>query len=195
MVMGIPRRASRGWWVAVLVGLLAAITEGNADPLSIGRWTVDSGGSAYVTTGTFTLGGTAGQPDAGVLANGLFLLTGGFWGPGLVPTTAVDPEPEPAPSGEPLPLALRLYPAAPNPLSDRTQIRFDLPEPLAVEVRMYDVTGAQVRVLAEGSFPAGHHAVRWDGADSQGRHVRAGLYWARVRLGTVVRTQRLVVLR
>jgi hypothetical protein len=42
-------------------------------------WTVDGGGMMNVTGGAYTLGGTIGQPDAGVLSGGGFSLNGGFW--------------------------------------------------------------------------------------------------------------------
>jgi hypothetical protein len=42
--------------------------------------TVDGGGTTFSTGGSYTLGGTAGQPDAGQLAGGSYTLAGGFWG-------------------------------------------------------------------------------------------------------------------
>jgi hypothetical protein len=46
-------------------------------------WTVDGGGGAAVG-GPYTLTGTAGQPDAGVLSGGPYTLGGGFWGGGAL---------------------------------------------------------------------------------------------------------------
>ena len=43
-------------------------------------WTVDGGGAAFSTNGGYTLGGTLGQPDAGVMSGGGYTLAGGFWG-------------------------------------------------------------------------------------------------------------------
>ena len=46
-------------------------------------WTVDGGGTTFSTGGSYSLGGTIGQPDAGVLMNGdSYTLVGGFWGGG-----------------------------------------------------------------------------------------------------------------
>jgi len=42
-------------------------------------WTVDGGGHTYSVGGGYELGGTIGQPDAGVLAGGGYTLGGGFW--------------------------------------------------------------------------------------------------------------------
>jgi hypothetical protein len=43
--------------------------------------TIDSGGGTS-TGGAFTLSGTIGQPDAGLMSSGPFSLVGGFWGVG-----------------------------------------------------------------------------------------------------------------
>jgi hypothetical protein len=45
----------------------------------ISWWTVDGGGATGLTSGSYTLSGTAGQPDAGSLSSGDYDLAGGFW--------------------------------------------------------------------------------------------------------------------
>ena len=46
--------------------------------------TVDAGGYTFSTSGDYSLGGTIGQPDAGVLTGGDYTLGGGFWGGGAI---------------------------------------------------------------------------------------------------------------
>jgi hypothetical protein len=46
--------------------------------------TVDGGGYTFSTGGAYSLGGTAGQPDAGLLSGGGYTLAGGFWPGGAV---------------------------------------------------------------------------------------------------------------
>jgi hypothetical protein len=46
--------------------------------------TVDGGGYTFGSGGSYTLGGTIGQPDAGLLTGGSYALGGGFWGGGAV---------------------------------------------------------------------------------------------------------------
>ncbi len=43
---------------------------------------VDGGGYTFSSGGAYTLGGTIGQPDAGLLSGGSYTLGGGFWGGG-----------------------------------------------------------------------------------------------------------------
>src|SRR5215470_18031944 len=53
--------------------------------------TIDSGGITFSSGGTFTLGATAAQADAGpvpAMSGGAFSLTGGFW-PAAAPTCSL----------------------------------------------------------------------------------------------------------
>ena len=66
-------------------GSLAAAQTGSDPPAGLGSgltlswWTVDGGGGTWSTGEGYQLGGTAGQPDAGLLAGGGYTLGGGFW--------------------------------------------------------------------------------------------------------------------
>ena len=46
--------------------------------------TVDGGGATLSTGGRYALGGTMGQPDAGMLTGADYALAGGFWGGGAL---------------------------------------------------------------------------------------------------------------
>ena len=66
--------------------LLLAISPASAQsgaPYDLTWSTVDGGGWTFSTGGGYTLGGTIGQPDAGVLEGGDYSLAGGFWGGAL----------------------------------------------------------------------------------------------------------------
>ncbi len=49
-----------------------------AEPYAIDWWTADGGGGAS-QSGNYTLSGTLGQPDAGVMQAESYTLSGGFW--------------------------------------------------------------------------------------------------------------------
>ena len=72
--------------VLLLSGGVVAQQAGDApgSGYDLSWWTVDGGGATFVTGPGYSLGGTAGQPDAGVLSGPGYRLTGGFWpsGPG-----------------------------------------------------------------------------------------------------------------
>ena len=66
-----------------LIALLATLASGAsawAQPFAITWSSIDGGGTTTpLAGGTFTVRGTAGQPDAGVLSAGSFSCLGGFW--------------------------------------------------------------------------------------------------------------------
>jgi hypothetical protein len=67
------------------LGLLLALTliaAAVVNSYDLSWWTVDGGGGTFSTGGAYTLGGTIGQPDAGLLVGGDYTLGGGFWGGG-----------------------------------------------------------------------------------------------------------------
>ncbi len=90
------------------------------------------------------------------------------------------------------PALLQLFPGAPNPFRTATTLRFDLPVESALTLRVYDIGGRRVRLLASGRFEAGTHAVRWDGRDDAGRLLPPGLYLTRLSAGRVEKSQRIV---
>jgi hypothetical protein len=48
--------------------------------------TIDGGGGMLSAGGTYSVSGTAGQSDAGVMSGGEYSLAGGFWGGGAATT-------------------------------------------------------------------------------------------------------------
>jgi hypothetical protein len=61
------------------LGLTSPVLAETNTTYDLSWWTVDSGGVTSLTAGSYTLSSTAGQPDAGLLSNGDYDLTGGFW--------------------------------------------------------------------------------------------------------------------
>jgi len=68
--------------------LLTPVVLGQAG-FDLSWWTVDGGGATFSSGGSYELGGTIGQPDAGTLSGGDYTLGGGFWvgGAAVAPTT------------------------------------------------------------------------------------------------------------
>lgn len=54
------------------------------DVYTIDWYTIDGGGTSFSTGGPYSLGGTIGQPDAGLMGGGSFTLVGGFWGGSII---------------------------------------------------------------------------------------------------------------
>jgi hypothetical protein len=68
--------------LAILLSGAAAAQGGVQVPHSgydLSWWTVDGGGATFSTGPGYSLGGTLGQPDAGLMAGPGYTLAGGFW--------------------------------------------------------------------------------------------------------------------
>ena len=64
---------------ALATGFVLVAGAATAQPFEITRSTIDGGGGT-ISSGSYTLTGTIGQPDAGAtLASGTLELRGGFW--------------------------------------------------------------------------------------------------------------------
>jgi hypothetical protein len=69
-----------------------------------------------------------------------------------------------------------------NPVvSGMATVHFGLAKADRVEIKVYDVTGRLVRILANRSFAAGEHSLVWDGTNDQGRRVARGAYFTQVK--------------
>jgi PKD repeat protein len=94
-----------------------------------------------------------------------------------------------------LPLAFGLDQNYPNPFNPVTAIPFQMPKPGDVTLRVYDLYGRLVRVLAEGPAAAGFHEVRWDGKDSNGSSAASGVYVVQIRCGSFVEQRKMILMR
>ncbi len=64
----------------------------------------------------------------------------------------------------------------PNPLSATSTIQYSLSERASVRLAIYDLTGREIRLLANEKHTAGTHQITWDGKDFAGRKLTAGVY-------------------
>ncbi|MEM1054557.1 MAG: T9SS type A sorting domain-containing protein [Bacteroidota bacterium] len=99
-------------------------------------------------------------------------------------TVAVDGE-----SGPDSPLVLTLGVPRPNPATGPVFLRYGLPDSGEATVRVLDLLGREVAVLAEGTQHAGWHVVEWAPA------VAAGSYVVQLRTGSEVQTRRLTIVQ
>jgi hypothetical protein len=84
---------------------------------------------------------------------------------------------------------------SPNPFAAETEISFASPSPSAVELSIHDVLGRRVRALLAASGVEGVHAIRWDGRDTEGRPLAAGVYFVRLARDGVVTSRQVVLAR
>lgn len=93
-----------------------------------------------------------------------------------------------------VPAAIRLDPNWPDPFNPSTRLRFEAPVGRATTLEILDVRGRHVRRLWKGISDREHDLV-WDGRSDTGTLLPSGVYWARLRSGTEVRSERLTLVR
>jgi uncharacterized repeat protein (TIGR01451 family) len=106
------------------------------------------------------------------------------------PITDVDNNPVAA-----IPEKINLYQNYPNPFNPETTIRFDLAISTFVQLRIFNILGQEMRVLADQEFTAGSHDLIWDGRDVSGRDVASGIYIYQLRAGDIVINKKLILMR
>ena len=93
-------------------------------------------------------------------------------------------------------VAPSLHDCFPNPFNPLTTIKFDLPDPMAAGVNVYDLRGRLVKTLVgrRAMNPGPHEAV-WDGKDDAGRSVAAGVYIYRLEAGELTAAKRMTLMK
>ena len=94
-----------------------------------------------------------------------------------------------SPYAEDIPASFTLKQNYPNPASQRTTIRFSVPEPSTVSLEVYDLLGRRVATLKrDDDVKAGWHSVRVNAS-----RLASGTYFYRLRADDELETKKLVV--
>ena len=69
-----------------------------------------------------------------------------------------------------------------------------------VTVKIYDVTGKQIRIIELGYVAAGNYvesskAIYWDGRTEDGEKVSSGTYFYQIEAGDYTETRKMVILK
>ena len=94
-----------------------------------------------------------------------------------------------------IPISFTLHQNFPNPFNPITTLRYDLPEDIFVILTVYDMLGRVVVQLVNTNQVAGFKLVQWDGSDSIGKPVSAGVYLYQIQAGEFVQTKKMVLLK
>jgi hypothetical protein len=78
----------------------------------------------------------------------------------------------------------------PNPFADQTTITYELKSAGNVRLAVFNMTGQQIAVLADGQQTAGNHEVTWHAGNQA-----SGIYFYRLEVNNAVTTQKMVLTR
>ena len=88
-----------------------------------------------------------------------------------------------------------LGPAAPNPFVSSTSIRLSLTREEVVTLRVYDVHGREIAVLADGSYHAGTYVFGWNGSGRGGQASVSGVYFCELKTAKTSLKRKLILVR
>ena len=88
------------------------------------------------------------------------------------------------------PSAFILFPPYPNPFNSTTTIRYGLPYPSNVSVKVYNLSGRRISTLFEGYRQAGIHT-----ANLTANNLSSGLYFVRLNASDQLFTQKVMLIR
>ena len=94
-----------------------------------------------------------------------------------------------------LPLSVKLYQNHPNPFNPVTNLLYNLPEDVMVNITIYDMMGRQVKTLINGLQTAGYKTIQWDATNDKNHPVSAGLYLYTIQAGEYRQTKKMILLK
>lgn len=94
-----------------------------------------------------------------------------------------------------IPAKYHLYQNYPNPFNPNTEIRFDLPEAVKVQLKIFNILGQEVTTLLDEVRPAGAHTILWDSKSATGVQVASGVYIYQIKAGSFVDSKKMVLIR
>lgn len=167
------------WFALALIVL--AVAAPAAAQYQITESVIGSG-ATNASGGSYQLLGTVGQPVIGVTEGGSYRNEIGFWYmPGWVLTGIEDEE---------LPLRTQFGQNYPNPFNPVTTLAYSLAKPSHVSIKVYDVSGREVRTLVDADMEPGRYSETLDAAGLAG-----GVYFARMIAGDYIEAKKLVLIK
>ena len=89
-----------------------------------------------------------------------------------------------------IPGAFALFQNYPNPFNPATKIDYSLPQRAYIKIKVFDVLGREVYILADGIYEAGTHEVEFNGT-----HLPSGVYFYSLTSGSNSVTKKLLLLK
>ena len=78
----------------------------------------------------------------------------------------------------------------PNPFNPSTTIRFELPKPGDITLKIYTLLGEEIQTLICEEMPAGEHQVEWNAQD-----LASGIYLYRLEAGDFIQNRKMIVMK
>ena len=94
-----------------------------------------------------------------------------------------------------LPDVFTLYPNYPNPFNPLTTIKYDLNRETMVELRIFNVKGESVKILAKENQYPGKYSYTWDGRNNADKEVPSGTYFLIISADNYSKTNKMILIK
>jgi len=88
-----------------------------------------------------------------------------------------------------------LFAPKPNPFTNRTEIRFQIPTKTNVELKVYNSIGQMINTLIADEMKPGYCTITWDGKNKNGHKVAEGIYFCQLETDEFQMTKKMLMLR
>ncbi len=83
----------------------------------------------------------------------------------------------------------------PNPITEKTNIQFEIPQSGTVVILIYNNNGRIIKQLECSNCQPGKNSLLWDCLDSEKQRVPNGTYFYEVRFGTEVLSKKMIIIK
>jgi hypothetical protein len=93
------------------------------------------------------------------------------------------------------PLVFSLNKIEPNPFTNKTEIRYQIPKRGKVNLQVYDIVGRSIVTLVNGVQKAGYYSINWRGTNRNDVPLPSGVYFLRMEAREFKATQKMLLLQ
>lgn len=94
-----------------------------------------------------------------------------------------------------IPQRFGLFQNYPNPFNTTTTIEYYVSKASRVVLKVYNLTGQQVKTVVNEVKQPGYYNAQWDGKNKRGQDVSSGVYFYRFKTKNMNKTQKMILLR
>jgi hypothetical protein len=81
----------------------------------------------------------------------------------------------------------------PNPFRMNTLINYTVPKPSKVEIKIFDISGREVKTLVNKESPPGASSISWDGTNNASKKQVAGVYLLKLKVNNSESVEKLIL--
>ncbi|MBN2357389.1 T9SS type A sorting domain-containing protein [candidate division KSB1 bacterium] len=94
-----------------------------------------------------------------------------------------------------VPIEFKLHQNYPNPFNTRTTIQYHVHRSDLIELKIYNISGQEIRTLKNEFQETGKYSITWDGKNEAGITVPTGLYMIRLKVGEKIGQKKILIVK